>query len=370
MSLATADVSGNLPANVIQWNTGALPTIGTSTLSTTDLDARGITTANKAQTGDGYSYLTTNLGAAGAAATEAGGTGDQFTALGDTRIANLDAAVSTRSSHTAANVVTALGTGSTLTALAPAATALSSVVWTGTKAGYIDAAISSVSGLDAAGVRTALGMANADMDDQLDAILVQATAAAGASGGTGARTCVITVNDGSTALEGARVRVTKGAETYAQDTNVSGQVTFNLNDGSWAVAITLAGYTYGGTTLIVNGDETATYSMTAASFTPSTEPNTVTVRWRVRMKNRTWAGLNDQTVYMAIKEGPGSAGIINASAFDSDTTDANGYVEFTNTPVGSRVAVKVGTDGAEQEVDIPIDAASPYDAAELSGGSL
>jgi hypothetical protein len=34
------------------------PTIGTSTLSTTDLDARGITTANKAQTGDSYPVVT------------------------------------------------------------------------------------------------------------------------------------------------------------------------------------------------------------------------------------------------------------------------------------------------------------------------
>jgi hypothetical protein len=31
VSLATADVSGNLPANALQWNTGALPTIGDAT---------------------------------------------------------------------------------------------------------------------------------------------------------------------------------------------------------------------------------------------------------------------------------------------------------------------------------------------------
>lgn len=32
-TLAAADVSGNLPSNVLQWNSGALPTIGTSTLT-------------------------------------------------------------------------------------------------------------------------------------------------------------------------------------------------------------------------------------------------------------------------------------------------------------------------------------------------
>jgi hypothetical protein len=60
-------------------------------------------------------------------------------------------------------------------AVAPASTALSSVTWTGAKAGYLDAAISDVSGLDAAGVRTALGMSTADLDAQLDAILAAST---------------------------------------------------------------------------------------------------------------------------------------------------------------------------------------------------
>lgn len=57
-----------------------------------------------AQTGDGYAYLTTNLGALGANASEAGGTGDHLTALGDTRLANLNATVGSRSSHAAADV--------------------------------------------------------------------------------------------------------------------------------------------------------------------------------------------------------------------------------------------------------------------------
>ena len=51
-----------------------------------------------------------------------------------------------------------------------AATALSTAVWTNTKAGFIDAAISSVSsggGLDAAGIRSAIGLASANLDTQL-----------------------------------------------------------------------------------------------------------------------------------------------------------------------------------------------------------
>jgi hypothetical protein len=67
-TLAAADVSGNLPADVVNWKGSAAP----------------------AMTGDAYS----RIGAAGAG----------LTALGDARIANLDAAVSTRSTLTAQQV--------------------------------------------------------------------------------------------------------------------------------------------------------------------------------------------------------------------------------------------------------------------------
>ena len=90
--------------------------------------------------------------------------------------------------------------------------------------------------------------------------------------GTGARTVTITVNDGTTALQGANVRVTLNLETYVQATNASGQCTFNLDDGTWTVGITLVNYTYSGTTLVVNGNETATYSMTAAGIDVSGWP--------------------------------------------------------------------------------------------------
>jgi len=101
---------------------------------------------------------------------------------------NIDATVSSRlasGSYSAppsaatisTQVQTDLGTGSALTALAPAATALSTVVWTPTMAGYLDAAVSSrlASGsytapLDASGIRSAVGLATANLDTQLDAL--------------------------------------------------------------------------------------------------------------------------------------------------------------------------------------------------------
>lgn len=122
--------------------------------------------------------------------------------------------------------------------------------------------------IDGASIRTALGMAAADLDDQLDAILI----ATGAGAGAGARLVTITVDDGIDPLEAATVRMTQGAESYSQPTNASGIATFSLDDATWAVTITKALYTFAPTTIIVNGDETATYSMTATVITPPTNP--------------------------------------------------------------------------------------------------
>jgi hypothetical protein len=123
--------------------------------------------------------------------------------------------------------------------------------------------------LDPASLRSALGMSAADLDSQLDAIL----AAASAGAGTGARTVTITVNDGTNVLQNAIVRFTEGANTFRALTNASGVAVFNLDDATYTVAVTKSGYTYAGTTMVVNGTETATYSMTVVSVTPPTNPD-------------------------------------------------------------------------------------------------
>jgi len=122
--------------------------------------------------------------------------------------------------------------------------------------------------LDSSSLRSALGMSAADLDAQLDAIL----AAASAGAGTGARTVTITVNDGTTALQNAVVRLTEGVNTFRALTNASGVATFNLDDATYTVAITKSGYSYAGTTLVVDGTETRTYSMTVVSITPPDGP--------------------------------------------------------------------------------------------------
>ena len=143
------------------------------------------------------------------------------------------------------------------------------VTLAGTDGEVVEARNERAAVLDSSSLRAALGMSAADLDDQLDAIL----AAASAGAGTGARTVTITVNDGTTALQNAVVRFTESSNTFRALTNASGVATFNLDDATYTVAVTKSGYIYAGTTMVVNGTETATYSMTATNVTSPTNPD-------------------------------------------------------------------------------------------------
>lgn len=176
--------------------------------------------------------------------------------------------------------------------------------------------------LNAASTRTALGMATADLDTQLDAIL----AAASAGAGTGARTVTITVNDGTNVLQNAVVRFTEGSNTYRAITNASGVATFNLDDATYTVAVSKVGYYYAGTTMVVNGTETATYSMTAVNVTPGTGDLTTGYLTCLDEEGAAEQGVS---VRCQVVQVPASGtGFAYDSAVQLATSDADGLVEF------------------------------------------
>ncbi len=209
------------------------------------------------------------------------------------------------------------------------------------------------------------------------ATLTAALAAAGITLPVGTYACTWTVNDGTTVLQGAKVSfwlgsVLKGT-TPATGTSVTGTVAMSLDAATYTVAITLAGYTFASTTHVVSATAstwTKTFSMTSVVWPASTVTGTTTVRWRVRKTSRAYAGAADCTVYMGISQGPGVAGqIYNGDNldYDSDATDADGYVYFANTPKGATVAVKTATNGAIQYVKIPSDCGDTFEGLELIG---
>jgi len=167
-------------------------------------------------------------------------------------------------------------------------------------------------------------VANSFDSDYYDAI----AAAVGSGMGTGARTVTITVNDGASVLQNAIVRLSQGVENYVGKTNSSGVIVFAVDDATWDVAITKSGYRFTPTTLVVDGTETRTYSMTARAFTPS-EADKVTGYWTVLGED----GEPKEGVVVtvrAIKAKSGSIGLIHVKTARTETTDSEGIAEFAN----------------------------------------
>ena len=262
-----------------------------------------------------------------------------------------------------ADVAFVSGTAQTAGDLAAILTAIKGAGWTAESLKSIKDAVDAIDPLDAtetqaaaaAAIGTGSGLSaipwNAAWDAEVQSECADAIAAAGLAPGSGARTCVIAVNDGATALESAKVRVTKGAESYVLDTDVSGQCTFNLDDGSWTVAITLAGYTFSGDTLVVDGDEAATYSMTAITFSLTPDGDQVTAWGYVYSPSC----VVEPGATIVLEQRTAGARQIYDDAPRTLTADGNGLVTAVVWADGSEYRYRRGTGGEWSELFAPED---------------
>ena len=204
--------------------------------------------------------------------------------------------------------------------------------------------------------------------------------------GAGARTVDVTVDylvgTTSTAIEGARVRMTKGTESYVIVTDVSGEGTFYLDDGTWTVTITKQGFSFTSTTLVVNGTEDETYTMTADSYSLS-DPGFIT--GYLYCYDDEGVVEEDVYVYMVIYDEDDEEARGYDTAIRSEKTDATGLVQFTNLFPGATYMLRRGetkiwtqletsyyrlntnTLQKWRSVTIPADASSPYALPNLFG---
>ncbi len=162
----------------------------------------------------------------------------------------------------------------------------------------------------------------------------------GGGTGTGARTVVVTVTLSASPVEGASVRLTKAAETYVGSTNASGQVTFNIDDGTWTVAITSPGATFAGASLVVDDDETVSYSLTAISITPS--PATQITGYYTCYSHLGVVESGVSITMQLVGLAQGSVGLALDNRLRTVTSDANGVAQFTNLFPGCRYKVYRG----------------------------
>lgn len=218
-----------------------------------------------------------------------------------------------------------------------------------------DSAWGSSGGLTQADVRTAIGMASANLDTQL--------AGLAASAGSGAWTVTLTINDGSSPLESANVRLTKGAETYATTTNASGVATFHVDSGTWTVTATLFGHTFAGATLAISADTSHTYSMTAITITPSAAGFTTGYLTALDADGNAEPGV---TFTSQVTYNP-TAGIALDTAVRSVTSDGSGLVQFPGLLLGATYRIRRGTSGLGVSVKIPTTAGTTYELPAVIG---
>ncbi len=213
----------------------------------------------------------------------------------------------------------------------------------------IPALLSTIRGADSDTLET--------LSDQIDTI----------EGGTGsgARTVAVTVNDGTDALENANVRFTEGANTYVGSTNATGEVSFSLDDATYALAISKSGYSFTPTTLVVDGDETETYSMTAVSITAPPSASTTTGVMTVYDEE----GSVEEGVEVSVQiiDGPGTDGIGYDSTVWTETSSALGVVEFAGIILGARYKIWRGDSKPLAQTFTAPTSGDSFDLAEVIG---
>lgn len=152
--------------------------------------------------------------------------------------------------------------------------------------------------------------------------------------GTGARSVTVTVNDGTSPLENARVRFTEGSNSYVAQTNASGVATFSLDDATYALSITKSGYSFTPTTQVVDGTESITKSMTAVTLPAPEDPEDCTVYATVRDLHGD--PVEGAVIEIKVQETDQQGGTFVDDAIDELTSDSDGLIS-TAVPRGWKV---------------------------------
>jgi len=143
--------------------------------------------------------------------------------------------------------------------------------------------------------------------------------------GTGAFTVAVTVKDeADTPLENVTVRYTTGVDTYTNTTNVDGVAVFNLDNATYVVAATRAGYFYAGTEHVVTDDDTLVIEM-ATVVVPTPEDPGQTMGHGVARDSQ---GIAESGVVVSFKLLSPTTGGQYAHGYISVTSGADGTYQI------------------------------------------
>lgn len=189
------------------------------------------------------------------------------------------------------------------------------------------------------------------------------------SSGTGANSVLVTVNDGALVLQNATVRISEGASVFTAVTGVDGIARFtSIHDASFSVSIAKFGFTFAGATLVVDGNETVTYSMTQIVISPSS-PGTKTGYFVTYDPSGVLqAGV---TVRMSLKCLPTNhVGHVRDDDVVTVVSDGSGVAQFTGLIPGARYYAWRGNRSRPDScstVQIPLTATDGFQIGSISG---
>jgi hypothetical protein len=365
MALQTYD-----PLETYEFKETAFPFGTTSDPIPASLDATNVTGLLPVDLGTNAPAGWINADAVGASALD--GKGDWNTVTPDAAgtAATLLGALETHGDLTWATATgfAVAGDAMTLTAAYDAAktaaqadTALSTAVWTNTKAGYLDAAVSTAGGgatpeqmysYFTDGTRAnafkATGFATpTNVTDARDVIVVHLEAIKGTGwtdeslkslqdavtlivGGTGgAFTQTVTVTDGTNPIQGATVDILSGTTVIdSKTTNALGVAAPSCNAGTFTLRVTrIPLYGSSSQEITVSAAGSYTVPLTLLVVTPPPSDDTSTVRIYTRLGGVVTGGLLVQLQQREIKTG--STGYGDSSEVRELRSNGSGYVDFT-----------------------------------------
>lgn len=252
------------------------------------------------------------------------------------------------------------GTDGANTTTPPTVGAIADQVWDEAIAGHVGAG-STGAALNGATAPTAEEVADAVWDepksahttpgsfgDYLD-IEVSSRAEA-VSAGSGAFVVTVTVDDGSDPLEGVTVRLREGANNFTAVTNASGVATFSLDAATYAISMTKVGYQFTPSTIVVTTAADFPQSMTAITVSASSPGFATGV---LTCYDEDGAAEQSVQVMCQIIDGPGTAGLSYDSTIRTETSGADGVVQFTGMVIGATYDIWRSDRGGRIEMTVP-----------------
>lgn len=184
----------------------------------------------------------------------------------------------------------------------------------------------------------------------------------------GAYTGTLTVDDGSTGLQGAVVNARRGGVLKASGpTDSSGEITdWVFGAYTYDLAVRLAGYQPETDTITVSADAwTKTISLTALTIDPPPSASTITGVMTVYDEE----GVEEESVEVSVQitEGPGTDGIGYDSAEWTETSNASGVVQFAGLIKGATYKIWRGDSKANAQTFTAPSTGDSFDLAEVIG---